>query len=717
MPARRYERTEQLQPGIVDNDAGRFGRQLAETLGRWNDQMAETQARRRTAEGAQAGEAAGTRGDLGKAKPVTFYDRAFSEAAMVAHQAAVQTDIRDSVGRFAIESPDDPDAFDAKMQGLSDGLLKEADPRMAPFIEQRLADYGGRAKLQVLGAQQDKLRKESISDLTVGAQTLFDDATTAAYEGNFAMAEARRQEYYNLLERGEAGGLVDKAKANELRANFEREVTSQDIVGNFDRLLQEKGSDAGTAAIRRWQGQKGSELGLTSEDHERVTQQMVSIKNRFDSLAADERSKAGAAVRGEQLERKTRVEDAIRVMREGYAPTAQEAKQATNDLAWLRSAGALDPTDAVQAAELSHQFNTAAVIQGQVHTFRRMTEQQRAAELTKLRVAFGHGGATADQVELLKALESTDGQVTAAVKKDARGYLAGEGLIEQTALDMSGPEALIDSLQARGSGSAIGRQLVGEPISRLTAPETDQFVQIYNQAQLEQKTALLGILSAGAKDEAEATLKQLDAQGHKGLALLGNMVREGSGQLARDIMLGEQVRGAVKEITPKRTDYQADLDATLGSALIDWPDQRALYVEAALSKYAQMKAQAGDATDAYNGKLFEQAMNQVLPTAEFNGRRVALPAQATEDSFDGWMDSLTDSDFTTVAGRPDEGMAALVKRRGRLVELGNGRYGVALGSAADQRDRYLLNHRGEPFILEYGQPGPRTEPRRGRPAP
>lgn len=709
----RYERGTQLQTGIAAQNVGQPGQALAAELDRFTEQRNQELDQRAQEQGALAGEAAGAQGQLGPQNPTSIRARAFQQGALLAHQAAIQTDIRDNVGKFAIETPDDPDAFDAKVAGLTEGLLKEADPRVHRFIQERVADYAGRAKLQVLDAQQAKLHKQATDDLSLGAKGLFDDATTAAFEGDTTYTEARRQEITGLLEQGVAGGIMEPAKAKELMQNFERAVTSQEVVGNFDRVLRSQGSEAATKAIRSWQGQKPSELGLTVDDHEAVTQQLITMKNRFDSLASDERQKANAFISAESLQRSSQVKDAITVMASGFAPDKGVVDQATANIRWLRSTGIQNPTDAVQAADLAHDFNTAAAIQTQVHTFRRLTTPQRTQELAKLRGALTRDGASAEEVKLYKALENTNTEVTAAVQKDARGYLAGEGLIPQEPLDFSSGDALTKSLQDRGEGADLGQQLVGEPISRLTAAETEQFAGLYRQAEIEERVGLLGIITEGAGSEADATLKQMDSQGYKDMALMGNFVRQGRGELARDVMLGAKIRGSEKQITPKRTDYQADMDASIGSALIDWPEQRSIYIEAALSKYAELKSRTGDASDTYEPKVFAQALEQVMPTAEYNGRKVLIPPQATPDSFEDWTRGFTDSDFVTVAGRPEAGMAALVRRRGRLVELGDGKYGVSIESAADQRDKYLLNNKGQPFVLEYGAPGPRDEPTRG----
>lgn len=715
----RYGRDTQVQTGIAAGNTGAPGEALAHELDNFEATRNAELDRRAEEQGYQAGLAGGGQGDLGPQDPHSIRERAFQQGAIVAHQAAVQTDIRDNVQKFVIEAPDDPDAFDAKVSGMTEGLLKEADPRMRPFIQERVADYAGRAKLQVLDAQQTKLRKSAVDDLQLGIKGLFDDATTAAFEGDTTYTEARREELTSLVTRGVAGGLVDQAYATDQLQTFERAVTSQEVVGNFDRVLRKQGTEAATKAIRQWQAQKPSELGLTVDDHEAVTRQLITMKNRYDGLAADEKAKTNAMVSAESLLRSSRVKDVITGMASGFAPGKGEIDQATADLRWLRSSGVQNPTDAVQAALLADDFDTAAAIQPQVQTFRRMTTPEREAELTKLRAVLTREGAHPKEVKLFKALEATNTEVSAAVAKDARGYLAGEGLIPAAPLDFSSPDALTQSIESRGEGAELGQQLTGEPISRLTAAETDQFAALYRTAEIEERVGLLGIITAGAGDETEATLKQMDSQGYKDLALLGNFVHQGRGELARDVMLGAKIRGSEKQITPQRMLYQSDLDATIGSAMLDWPEQRATYIDAAISKYAELKSRTGDASDTYVSQTFKRALATVMPTAKYNGRRVLIPPQATADSFEDWTDGWTDSDFVDVAGRPEAGMAALVHRRGRLVELGDGRYGVTITSAATQQATYLQNSHGKPFVLEYGKPGPRSESHRGsgKPAP
>ncbi len=48
----------------------------------------------------------------------------------------------------------------------------------------------------------------------------------------------------------------------------------------------------------------------------------------------------------------------------------------------------------------------------------------------------------------------------------------------------------------------------------------------------------------------------------------------------------------------------------------------------------------------------------------------------------------------------------LVHDRGALVELGNRRYGVSLSSAADDREKFLVDDQREPLILEFKLPAP-----------
>lgn len=698
----RYERQVAPETGVIARNAGADSAALAQTLEEFSsrrnaelDRMAE-----------QSGYEAGLGGGELKKNPRTIRDRAFNEGAMVAHQAAIQTDIRDSVGKFAVDHPDDPEAFDAKVQGLEQGLLQEADPRLHPFIQQRLADYAGRAKLTILETQRNELQKQAGQDLERGAQGFLDDATTAAFEGDIGMIEARRQELDGLLERGLAGKLVTPSDAAKFKQRFEHEVTSQEVVGNFDRVLRGQGLEAAGRSIRDWQQTKPSEVGLTADEHEGVTRQLIALKNREEALQADQTVKRTAAFRAEQDVRRSRVTDAISTLKDGFAPDPDTAKQVAEDITWLKGSG--DETDRVNGAQLAADFDVAQQIQGQVHRFRRLPERQRTDELNRLEGELRKGGATADQVALVKALRDTNAEVARQLDADPRGYVQREGLVEDQPLDVSSAANLAQSIDARGAANEMGRALTGRALPRLTAAEADQLATVYNdpQTSIEERTALLGVITAGAGDDAKATLEQLDKKGYQRMALVGSYVMTGQGQLARDIMRGEAVLGADPGIKPKRTDLQPDVDDYWGAALGDWPDQRAEYLDAATAKYAELKNRQGDLSDVYNPKLMRQALNEVLPTAEFNGRRVAVPVGVTERAFDDWVDTWTADDFKGVPGADPAELLDLARDRGRLVELGDGRYGVAVSSAASQRDKYLLGPDGKPFTLTF----PRSSP-------
>jgi hypothetical protein len=691
--------TRQVQAGTsraINPSAGADSSALAQELEAFGERRQRDLERLGTEQGYQAGLAAGAAGEEISGNEFTARGRAFNQGAQVAHQAAVQTDIRDSIERYELEHQDDPEAFQAKYDGMLEGLLDEADPRLQPFIQSRAADYAGRAQTRIIGRQQVKLRAEATADLERGAEGMFEDATTAAFEGDVPMLEARRQEITALLEQGVAGELITEGAAGELIERFERDVTSQEVIGNFDRLVREQGPLAGTKAIQAWQKQKPSELGLTVDDHEAVTRQLVALKNREEALLADTQAKQSAAVRAERSQRQGRVTDSIKVLRAGFSPDKDQAKQVAEDIAWLKTSG--DEVDLQRAAELALEFDVANAIAGEVHRFRRMPSAVRDAQLNGLEAELRKGGASTHEVELLKALRDTHADVDRQLEADPRGYLQREGLLEDAGLDFSGAEQLAESIAARDTD--VGRQLTGQAVPRLTAAEADQLAETYNGAELEERAALLGVITAGGGDDALATLEQLDSKGHKRMALLGGYVLQGQGQLARDIMRGEALLTADTGIKPKRTDYQSDLDEVWQGAMRDWPEQRALYQDAAFAKYAELKARNGDLSDIFEPKLFRDALNAVLPTARFNGSRVAVPPGVTPRAFDHWTDNWQASDFAGIPGTEPEEMLELVRDRGRLVELGHGRYGIALGSAATDREKVLVREDGQPFVLD-----------------
>lgn len=700
----RFTRQIGVQAAPANPAAGAEGNELHQELERFSSQRAAELANQAEEASYIQGQEAGATGGAADANTFTARGRAYNRGALIAHQAAIQTDIRDSVGKFAAENPRDPDAFSARVDGLSLGLLKEADPRLHPFIRQRVADYAGAAKLNIIETQQQELRKASIGDLQRGAEGMFADATTAAFEGNVPMIEARRQELTNLLKEGVHSQFLTDGEAKGLHKKFEHEVTQQELVGNFDRLIRTKGIDAGNPAIDRWQATKPSNVGLSVEEHEQVTRQMVGMLNREQAQLADSAAKRNATVAAEHVQRKGRVDDAIKVLREGFSPDKDQARAVSEDLRWLQSSG--DPADQARGRELAHDYDAANAIQGQVHQFRRMNETQRAAALTKLESHLRQGGASADQVQLLTSLRTTSAAVDREMQTDPRGYVNREGLIEDTPLDFSNSQNLASSIQAREANTEIGRQLAGKPLPRFTAAEADQIAQAYTgtadePTPIEEKLGILGVITQGAGDDALATLGQLDKKGNKRMALLGGMVMHGQGTTARDVMRGEQVLAGAPAVKPEQSDYQPAVDSAWRGALGDWPEQRGVYMDAAVAKYAELKARAGDLSDTYNARFMKEALNAVLPTAEYNDRRVAVPPGVTNGAFEDWTNSWTPDMFQGVAGATGEELLRLVKNRGRLMEVGHGQYGIILNSAASGRDKVLVDGNGKPFRLQY----------------
>lgn len=696
----RFQRTTQLDTRPIPTGAGAPESQLANVLEDFADRAQNTLDR-------QAGESAFLEGQLSETGDFTGNDntirgRAFNAGVMASQQAAQQTDLRDSIAGFELENEADPDAFQAQVDGLLEGMLEESDARLHPFIKQRAADYSGRAKVRIIERQQAELLKQATEDLQRGVDGMFEDATTAAFEGDVPMIEARRQEIEGLLQTAVDGELLDPEQANEIFDDFERKVTAQEVVGEFDRLVRSEGPDAGAKSIKRWQGTKPSTVGLSTEEHEAVTRQLITLRNREISLLNDSKAKNTAALRAETNERRGRVKDSIGVLSDGFPLEHQAAEQVAQDIDWLLSTGEED--DVQRAQELAAEFDVASIIQGQVHQFRRMPQAARDDELIKLEGAL-RDGASPEGLQLLGALKKTHSDVTRQVETDPRGYLQREGLVEDPPLNLNSAGELAQSLAAR-QGS-VGQALTGRPVGLLTAAEADQFADIFSQAEIEEQVALLGVITAGAGEQSMETLQQLDTKGYQQMAVLGSFVMEGRDQLAREVLRGSAAIANIPAMKPKPIDLQVTIDDVWEGAMSDSfnVERRGVMRDTAVAKYAELKTRTGDTSDVFNSSLMEQALNEVMPTGKFNGRRVAIPSFANDDMFDDWVDSWDELTFLGVAGGGGQEMLDLVRDRGRLVEVGNGRYGVEVISASTGLGRSLVTESGKPWILDFPRPG------------
>lgn len=684
----RFERQIEQQTGIINPAAGGEHEIIASELMAFSQRRAAQFAQDREQAAFQEGQQVGAAGGAADRREWNRANRAFNKGVLVSHQAALQTDVRDQISRFHLESPADPEAFMARVEGLRTGLGAEVDPRLRPFVEQRIADYAGRAQIQIVAEQQKQLRAEAVKDLQRGAEGFLEDATTAAFEGDINLVEARRQELQALLGDALEGELIDEADTIELMDNFERQITAQEVVGNFDRLVRERGPEASVEAIRRWQEAKPSELGLSVEQHEAVTRQLIGLKNRESALLADQRAREAAAADAERRFRVGRVNDAVRVMQRGFAPDKDQMEAIAGDIEWLA-----DP-------ELAHKVDVAGAIQEQVHRFRRMPDPLRSEELNRLEGALRREGATVETIELLDALQRTHADVSKQLEQDARGYVVREGLLADEPLSFESGQALVESLEARAAGAEMGTSLTGQTLPRLTADEADQIAELYQGLEVEDKVGVLAALTSGAGDDALQTLAQIDQQGHASMALVGGMVMQGQGRLARDIIRGQGIVAATPAIKPSTRDLSPDVENIWGAAMTDWPEQRQVYLDAAIAKYAQLKQADGDLSEVYNTRRMAQALREVMPTARFNGRSVAVPPGMTERDFRRWQRTWGDEQFDGVAGIAPDALRELVQRRGRLVEAGLGRYGVVIPSAVDGREKPLVRTDGTMFVLE-----------------
>ncbi len=685
----RFTRQVQRDVAPANPLAGAAATELRNELENFSARRNAELDRRAEEEGFLEGQQAGPGGEF-EGREDTIRGRAFQRGVVVAHQAALQTDIRDSIAGYALEHPNDPDGFDAKVEALREGLNQETPGELRPFVEQRINDYAGRTKTSIIAQQQAELEAEAIDDLNKGVAGMMQDAETAAFEGDVLLVEARRQEFGALLEESIGAGFMDEADAAASMQQFETTVTANEVIGNFDRLVRSEGPEAGAEAIKRWQGVKPSSVGMDPEQHEAVTRRLVALRNRQSALESDERAKAAAAEKAARQARTDRVKDSIKVLESGFSLDPDDAARVTEDL------------DALADPELAGDFDVAQAIQSQVHAFRRAPAAARSEALIELEQSLRAEGANADQVALLKALRKTHNEVSAEVEQDPRGFVNREGLVDDIPLNFESGESLVESLAIRTeAGSDVGEGLIGEPLPLLTAAEATQLAQVYGQAEIEERIGILGAVTAGAGDEAMATLGQLDAAGNRRMALLGNYVLTGQQDLARSVMRGDMLLASDSGIKPKRIDYQATLDDEIGAAMADWPAERQQYIEAAFARYADLKARSGDVTDQYDDGLFEQALNDVLPTARFNGRRVALPAGVNEDRFEEWTEGWTADSFEGVPGGTGEEILRAVQSRGRLVELGGNEYGVTLDSALTGDARLLVDVNREPIVLRF----------------
>lgn len=592
---------------------------------------------------------------------------AYDKALATAYLTNMDTQAEAHALKLAGEHPDDPQAFKTRWDAAGAALLKQLPEDMRPAAEGEWQRKGLRQLAVITEAGRQKSLAEANATLVTAGENYRTNAMNAWRTNNQTAIEEWDAKVRQTID---ARTDLDPRRKAQILAEYEGEARAQSVLGHFDAA---KRGGLGTAEtfIKAFEDPK-THPALDPAARDTLARHM---RADLAGLKA-ERAVALAGVRDDAHT----AEEALRMGRQYPALDQLRAR--------ARAVGDVDTLS---------RLDNAQSIARDVAGFAKMSIVDQQAEISRRSqtVKDDSDNRRLDEYQRI-AVATRQG-----VQADTLAFADMVGARKVAPLDLSNPKAMAASLAARVEDAKWAEQFYGVPsVSPLKKAEVDGMKAALDTMTVNDKAVALGAMagSLGTK-RLPPVLQQLHAVAPE-FAHAGAIAMQGDMGTAADILLGDDVRramgksegGAPKMYLPTGPGSVDTMRASLISAMPDDafkgldPAVRAGIQDTVISLYAAASYKAGDANQltVNTDRLNDAVKRMTGGILEHRGGHLLAPVRGmSQDDFDTLMKGLTDEDIgkpTNMAGTPVS--AADLKKYGKLVSVGNGRYAVMIGDRA-----------------------------------
>lgn len=680
----------ELLTGLADR-LERFGRQAER-------QFAIDQARDQQAalgQAAEAGRLAGATTDFQRREGDDPITAEFNRQALIAHKAAIQSDIRLTVGRLASEHPDDPVTLNAKLEAARDGLLGTTDPLLRQIVEQDYAELGQRAVLRAKDASERQAKAEATAAILETTDSLSTTIENAARDGDMALVE------YEMAQLGDTlAGLEDPVREAAIRTKVRDSFEQQLILGQFDRT-----PDADKAAfVDKFTKGKNPELDPTEKD--RLTTRM---QVEVDRLVREQDAAQKLVVK--------QIDDALaRATKEINAGVEQSDEDQLNIVDLVRRGQAVGVD-----AETIESLQIAMRNQRVTRNILTMPLDVAEAAVNARKV---EGAANLAQAEELEAASSALATLKTGLQgPDPTAFAQSQGIgAGVDPIDFSSVDTFRAGLASRDQAREAQESVYGQTFSPLTSAEADLLAATLSEQTTAVQLQYFAAVSDELGDNAYDVIEQLTPKLPGPVSVAAALEVDGAHDVALEIMAGVEQIAADTGAAPKSSDFAPVADEKLQTLYseVGQAEHRSRIIDAAVAVYAAKNAASGFQAirDGFHDQRFKDAIDSVTGgVVEWSGAAwfqrgvtsvIEAPFRgATRDDVDDWIESVTPQQIDAmggVAGLDSKQATEDLKRWGQLVSMGQGRYAVRVGDSY----WHMANPKGRDtmFVLEH--------PRRGR---
>lgn len=694
-----------------------FGQDMMRVSG----QLIESHVRQEEVKAGTLGLQEGQSGTFAPRRDATRAAEAYNRAGFETYFDNLKISAGDEIDRIFNENQADPDKLESALAGYREGTESNLNKSMPELISP-FRSYFDRASRPYRRQSADLFRQTQTEQRVANANTflstkerqderlafLADSSVDAVAD----LSLARNEYLEGLLRLGPIEGFAlngQEYAADGSRAGALDPAKLQKAVENYDRMI--------VGARVKGEFKRAQKAGRG----ERFVMAFANDHSWLKRVSLDERDQLTGWMRGE-------INDA-RALREASDKTlTASVEAAVHTLGRGEIPGGLDDLRArVRGTDLETPLRLAVGNQDMLEQFRRMPPPLQAATLKAEREAMkgvtptssgkNYADETASRTARIIAMEQTQKATVAALDKDAYGFAAQVGATPPPP-QLLDPDGSINETGAAVRATEAYRlsALYGRQVLPMSDGEIDALGAAQVTADPVTRAARTGdIVTRFRTDQALGILQAMDKKGYVVDAAAGGMVLDGAPEVAEMIYQGDAVLNPIVEgvkpaVTLKDADFDAEYLDKIGNAMALNPQARVAAREAVKRVYASMAIRRNKPLDTIDPDIVDEAVTAVFggPLIKFHGVKVTPPVRgATEDTFEGWWDSIDAKAIKAaggLAGYDDEAAAKLIRDDGVPVEIRQGEYKIVIPDGGELNlTKVARGSKGGALVLRFGQ--------------
>jgi hypothetical protein len=680
---------------------------LAQRMEDWSARFADLGVQQARQEGAQQGAQEGAqpgKPDIPDEPTINVRENARRDAALLAHKARIQSDIRNRAAMLEAEHQMDPEGFQAAMEGYGEGLMSEVHDQAKPDVQLLLEDYGGRAFTRINTRLADQAFKDDVLEIENQVTSLSEEALTYARDNDEAGLYKAKARLQSLQAQAVKSNIMTPAQVEAQLVALDDAILVESAVGEFSRTLYGEGIEEAEEVHRNFQTADLKSLGMDAAMRDK-------IEGKMRALISQEQ----ARINREAAREKAASDATVKALREE-----------TKDMAYLLENGRLDERaegrleqllELTAGTELHSTLTDALTTYDAVDKFNRLSVAEQEAYLDQLQEF-----EDADSLRLAEKLEKVATERRRALE-DGKGldlYYSDGYAPAPAPLDFGDEDSLRAGLALRNEQAQQASSLYQYRVSPLRDGEISMLTEYVAEASAPEKMRLLGIMSGELGGNFLPAMRDIDKKGGTTLAMAGGLMSTTGQEPARLLLRGAEIMQEAPELMPQGTEksiMDADMSEQLGPLFLANPRHRGAMNQAIRGIYAGLSAKEGAVKGEYDASRLETAITLATGGVHrWEGSRWGAKESVItppvigwdEDMTKEWLDEkLSPEDIDAlggVAGFSSEEFLKLFRRDGVLVPVG-----MTSDQGRPARTRYLVffgdkpvkSGEGKPFILEY----------------